>query len=225
MFYNNLVKSTEKEKKSLYDTQIIKDAISGNVTIGEYIYFLSQAYHHVKYTAKLMMYMGSLLSISNKNFLKASREYINEEYGHEEWILNDISNSSYDKEKVKNSVPNIHTKLIISYAYDLISRKNPLCFFGMVYVLEGTSIELADKAANAIKKSLNLNNNSFSYLVSHGSLDKDHVLFFENLMNEIKLESDQCDIIESAKDFFYLYKNILHSVKNPHLDVNNWRIL
>jgi len=51
------------------------------------------------------------------------------------------------------------------------------------------------------------------------------VLFFENLMNEIKLESDQCDIIESAKDFFYLYKNILHSVKNPHLDVNNWRII
>ena len=37
--------------------------------------------------------------------------------------------------------PNVATELMVAYAYDTIQRINPMAFFGMVYVLEGTSIQ------------------------------------------------------------------------------------
>jgi hypothetical protein len=43
---------------------------------------------------------------------------------------------------------------MVAYAYDTIARGNPLGFFGMVHVLEGTSVALALLAADAIQKPL-----------------------------------------------------------------------
>ena len=60
---------------------------------------------------------------------------------------------------------------MVSYAYDTIQRGNPVGFFGMVLVLEGTSVALATRAANSIQTSLDLPRNAFSYLLSHGDLD------------------------------------------------------
>ena len=42
------------------------------------------------------------------------------------------------------------------YAFDMVSRRNPVAFLGMVFVLEGTSINLATQAADAIRESLDL---------------------------------------------------------------------
>jgi hypothetical protein len=56
---------------------------------------------------------------------------------------------------------------------------NPLGFFGMVHVLEGTSVSLALLAADAIQKPLALPDAAFSYLRSHGTLDLEHTAHFE----------------------------------------------
>ena len=88
-------------------------------------------------------------------------------------------------------------------------------FFGMVHVLEGTSIALADNAAGTIKEKLNLPDNAFSYLRSHGALDIEHVKFFENLMNKITNRKEQDIIVGSAKRFYILYANIFRNLENP----------
>ena len=109
---------------------------------------------------------------------EAVAEYIEEELGHQEWILNDIAACGYDKEAVRNSRPSAATELMVAYAYDTIYRDNPVGFFGMVLVLEGTSVTTADRAASAIKNALDLPEKAFSYLRSHGALDQDHIKFF-----------------------------------------------
>ena len=55
----------------------------------------------------------------------------------------------------------------------------------MVFVLEGTSTQLATQGAQAIMKKLGLKKNCFSYLLSHGSLDLKHMEFFKNLKTQI----------------------------------------
>ncbi|HDZ16240.1 MAG TPA: iron-containing redox enzyme family protein, partial [Methylophaga aminisulfidivorans] len=136
------------------------------------------------------------------------------ELGHQEWILNDIEACGYDKEIVRQSQPNWHTEMMVSYAYDMVNRINPVGFFGMVHVLEGTSITTADRAADAIQAACNLPNKSFSYLRSHGALDQDHVKFFEGLMNQITNTEEQQLIINSAKRFYMLYGNVFRSLTN-----------
>ena len=80
-------------------------------------------------------------------------------------------------------------------------------------MLEGTSIQLATNAAGVLKKSLNLPDTAFSYLTSHGSLDLEHVDFFESVVNRLELEEDKQAVIHCAKVFFYLYANIFRSIE------------
>ena len=76
--------------------------------------------------------------------------------GHEEWILDDIRACGGDAEAVRHGPPGHATEVMVAYAYDTIARRNPLGFFGMVHVLEGTSVSLALLAADAIQKPLAL---------------------------------------------------------------------
>lgn len=211
-FFNVLTSSTVEERDYLLQAPIINNSIKGAITLPEYVSFLLQAYHHVKHTVPLLMLVGSRLPEEKEWLRNAVAEYIEEELGHQEWILNDIEACGYDKERARRSQPNPATELMVAYAYDTVQRVNPLGFFGMVHVLEGTSISVADNAAQAIQKKLNLPNSAFTYLTSHGSLDLEHVKFFENLMNRITESTEQNQIVHCAKMFYHLYGNIFRSL-------------
>ena len=211
-FYDELNIATQKDRELLYSAPMIQDALAGKIDIKTYVTFLSQAYHHVRHTVPLLMACGSRLSPEYEFMKKAITEYIEEEYGHEQWILNDIEHCGFDPEQVKNSAPHFTTDMMVRYAYHQIDRKNPVGFFGMVFVLEGTSTALATQAAEALKKSLGLPNKAFSYLLSHGSLDLEHVQFFEELVNQLKNKEDHQSIIQSAKDIFKLYGDIFRAI-------------
>jgi len=215
-FYDTLNQATQAPRQSLFSTPIIEKSLSGKITLDDYVAFLQQAYHHVKHTVPLLMAVGSKLQ-ENKEWLReAVAEYIEEELGHQEWILNDIAACGFDKERVRTGTPHHSTEIMVAYAYDMINRINPIGFFGMVQVLEGTSVNMAEKAADKIRSTLSLPKNAFSYLYSHGSLDQNHLNFFENLMNRIEDSQEQALIIHSATRFYQLYGDIFRSLNNDH---------
>jgi len=141
-------------------------------------------------------------------------EYIEEEQGHDEWILNDIRACGGDWEAVRHGRPNFATEVMIAYAYDSVYRGNPVGLFGMVLVLEGTSVNLATRAAEALGASLKLPREAFSYLFSHGSLDQDHIEFFRNLMNRLTEREDKEAVIHCARVVYRLYGDMFRSL--PH---------
>jgi pyrroloquinoline quinone (PQQ) biosynthesis protein C len=211
-FFDELQQQTEQARAGLFTAPIINKALDGTITREEYLAFLAQAYHHVKHTVPLLMAVGGRLPEEKEWLRTAVAEYIEEELGHQEWILNDIEAAGGDKEAVRNSQPNYATELMVAYAYDMVQRINPVGFFGMVHVLEGTSITTADRAAESIQKALGLPSKAFSYLRSHGALDLEHVKFFEGLMNKIDNADEQQLIIHSAKMFFKLYGDVFRSL-------------
>ncbi len=211
-FYDQLQLETEKERQYLLSSPIISACMQGDIDQQDYVAFLTQAYHHVRHTVPLLMATGARLPADKEWLRDAVAEYIEEELGHQEWILNDIQACGVDKEEVRYSQPAIATELMIAYAYDVINRVNPIGFFGMVHVLEGTSITTADRAAEAIRNSLKLPGNAFTYLRSHGALDVKHVAFFKDLMSKITDPSEQALIVHSAKVFYQLYANIFRSL-------------
>ncbi len=218
-FFEKLIKETEEERNYLYSSPQVIDGLNGDISLETYKAYLQEAYHHVKHTVPLMMTAGSKLPAHKEYIREALAEYIEEELGHQEWILNDIGNTGGDKEKARNSAPNMATDMMVAYAYDYVSRVNPVGFFGMVFVLEGTSTQLATNAAEKIKENLGLKNNSFSYLLSHGSLDLEHMKFFEELMGNINEPDDQEAIINMAKRMFILFANVFRSIPHKNLEV------
>ena len=216
-FYDTLLKETEQERNALFSLPIIQAAAKGEVSLEAYIAFLTEAYHHVKHTTPLLMYCGAHLPERYEWLRDAVAEYIEEELGHQEWILNDINACGADAEKVRSGQPKQATEFMVAYAYDMIHRVNPIGFFGMVLVLEGTSVALATQAGAAIKKSLGLGDQAFSYLTSHGSLDVSHTDFYEKIVNKIESQHEQALLIHSAKNFYCLYGNIFRDLGNRYL--------
>jgi len=215
-FFNKLQNETSAAQQHLLAAPIFSRCFAGDICLDDYVAFLQQAYHHVKHTTPLLMNVGAKLTEEKEWLREAVAEYIEEELGHQEWILNDIAQCGFNKEQVRKSRPLLATDIMVSYAYDAINRKSPLCFFGMVYVLEGTSIALADNAAKSISDELKLPPRAFSYLTSHGSLDIEHVQFFESLMNKITDKKEQQIIIDSANTFYYLYGDIFRALSINH---------
>lgn len=221
-FYETLLKETEKERNALMALPLIQQGAAGNISLQTYIGFLTQAYHHVKHTTPLLMACGSRLPGSYEWLRTAIGEYIEEEMGHQEWVLNDIEACGADKEAVRasktlNSSASLATEVMVAYAYDMIQRVNPIGFFGMVLVLEGTSTAVATQAGETMMHSLNLPKKAFSYLLSHGSLDISHVSFYESLVNQISNADDQACLIHSAKIFYKLYGDIFRTIEAQYM--------
>ena len=211
-FFDQLKHSTEPERQALFALPIIQDALQGKVVTAQYIAFLSQAYHHVRHTVPLMMACGSRLGSQYEWLREAIAEYIEEELGHQEWILSDIAACGGDAEAVRRSQPHASTELMVAYAYHQIDRGNPVGFFGMVHVLEGTSTALATHAADTIRASLSLPPEAFSYLSSHGSLDLEHVAFFERLVNRLDNDADRQAVIHVARMMYGLYGGVFSAL-------------
>ena len=211
-FFDRLQADTQTERAQLMASPLIAQALAGQLTCETYVAFLCQAYHHVRHTVPLLMAAGSRISGEQEWLRDALAEYVEEELGHQEWILNDIEACGFSREAAGASLPNRETELMVAYAYHVIDRVNPVGFFGMVHVLEGTSISVADKAADCIQDSTGLSGTAFSYLRSHGALDIEHVAFFEKLMNRIDNADDQRQIIHCARIFYRLYADVYASV-------------
>jgi len=211
-FMERLQNETREEQDFLLSSPIIHRCMKGYITLYDYVAFLSQAYHHVKHTTPLLMAVGARLPQDREWLREAVAEYIQEELGHQEWILNDIAACGFDKEDVRHARPSAATELMVAYSYDTVQRVNPMGFFGLVHVLEGTSVTIADAAASAVKNTLDLPEEAFTYLRSHGALDQEHVKFFESLMVKITDRDEQDQIIHSAKMFYQLYANILRAL-------------
>ena len=210
-FYEELADATSAERAYLLSSPIIANCLRGEVSRESYLAFLGQAFHHVRHTTPLLMALGGRLPERLAWLRRPVAEYIDEEIGHEEWILNDIAAAGGDADAVRKSRPGLPAEVMVAYAYDLVNRGNPAAFFGMVFVLEGTSVAMALNAADCIQQSLGLPGTAFSYLRSHGTLDQEHTRHLAELVEKMTPE-DQADVVHAAKVFFRLYAEIFRAL-------------
>ena len=90
-FYDKLVAATEAARTDFLSIPFLQEGVAGRLTLDQYIAFLTQAYHHVKHTLPLLMACGARLPERMEWLRTAVAEYIEEETGHQEWILSDIT--------------------------------------------------------------------------------------------------------------------------------------
>jgi pyrroloquinoline quinone (PQQ) biosynthesis protein C len=215
-FHARLIADTTEARNAFLSTPIIQGVLQrGEVSRSSYIAFLTEAYHHVRHTVPLLTACRAALPAHQAWLHEPLSEYIEEEAGHDEWILDDIAACGADAEAVRHGRPAAATELMVAYAYDTIARGNPLGFFGMVHVLEGSSVALALNAADAIQKPLGLPDSAFSYLRSHGTLDQEHTAHFALLMDAINDPADQEAIVHAARMFYRLYGDVFRELPLP----------
>jgi pyrroloquinoline quinone (PQQ) biosynthesis protein C len=210
-FFDELQSRTAAERSELLSVPAIADCLAGRVTRSRYIAFLREAYHHVKHTVPLLMACGSHLGDERATLRDAITEYIAEETGHDAWILDDLRACGDEPEAARRAQPAPATELMVAYVYDYIARVNPAGFLGMVHVLEGTSNAIATRAADVIARALKLPAAAFTYLTSHGALDREHVRFFERTVNGLE-PGDRDHVVHVARRVYRLYGDIFREL-------------
>ncbi|HEY5760686.1 MAG TPA: iron-containing redox enzyme family protein [Steroidobacter sp.] len=211
-FHEQLASRTANDRESLTSAPIIRRALAGQISRDEYIAFLTQAFHHVRHTVPLMMAVGARLPDRLGWLRKEIIHYTEEEEGHEQWILNDIEAAGGDATVASGSLPSTATDAMVAYAYDTAMRRNPVGFFGMVFVLEGASVALACNAADRIQATLQLPKRAMTYLRSHGELDQQHVHDLYGILNRLELDEDRDAVERCARVMFRLYGNIFREL-------------
>jgi heme oxygenase len=210
-FFEDLVRQTAVERKALVSVPQLQAGLAGDISTDAYIDYLTQAYHHVRHTVPLLRLARH--RVAGRPVLEAALgEYIAEETGHEHWVLADIKAAGGDAAAAAASTPGAATTAMVECAFQRVGHGNPLSMFGMVYVLEGTSVAMATQGAAAIQSRLGLPDAAFTYLTSHGALDQHHLRFFERLMNTIDDPEDQREIVRMARDMFRLFADLFRSI-------------
>jgi hypothetical protein len=96
-FFETLQQSTSADRELLLKSKLVEIALAGQASTELYVAFLQQAYHHVRHTTPLLMAAGSRIPAHKEWMRDALAEYIEEELGHQEWVLNDIAACGYDR--------------------------------------------------------------------------------------------------------------------------------
>jgi len=210
-FYEHLVAETADSRDAFLAIPLVRSTLRNGAPRSLYLDFLAEAYHHVKHTFPLLASAAS--RTSDERYQDALVEYMEEERGHEKWILNDIHALGGDPDAVRHGQGGPACRIMVGYAYYATEHISPYAFLGSVHVLEGMSVLLADQLADAMKASLGLESDAgFSYLRTHGSLDSEHVAFFRKLVDGFDDRKTQCIIVDNAAIFYRLYGSIFRDL-------------
>lgn len=218
--HEELTALTRGERARLVGSAIVERALSGTLPREQYLAFLEQAYHHVRHTVPLMMAVGARLEPQYDWLRREIFHYLEEEDGHDQWILNDIAAAGGDADAARRAAPAPATDAMVAYAYDVAMRRNPVGFFGMVFVLEGTSVALASRAADQIQASLELPARAVTYLRSHGELDQQHVQHLAGIFERLTAPADHAAVKRCALVIYRLYGDMFHDLSSaPDISV------
>lgn len=205
-FYDQLVAETRAEREAFCSIPLIRRAVSSGVDRGLYLRFLESAYHHVRHTCPLLGLALSRCGGADERYRAGLLDYLQEEAGHEGWILDDIEALGGDSGQVAAGTGSFAVRVMVGHAYFSIEHVSPYAFLGMAHVLEGMSVALAGAAAEAIGRTLGADRTAgFSYLTSHGDLDRSHTGIYARLLDQIDTADRRLIVVAAARDFYRLY--------------------
>jgi pyrroloquinoline quinone (PQQ) biosynthesis protein C len=214
-FFDVLTAQTEATRTAFFSTPMLLEAAQNGVERGLYINYLTEAYHHVRHTCPLLAAALGRCGQGDEMLREALIEYIDDEKGHERWILNDIEaiGGANARSAACSHEGSLAVRAMVGYVYYAIDRISPYAMLGMVFVLEGTSVDIASIAAGSIAKRLDIPpTKGFSYLTSHGAVDQDHIRFYRDLVNKIDCPEKQAIIIDTANMVYRLWGQMFNDL-------------
>lgn len=215
--YDRLFQETADARNGFFAIPLVRQALATGGSRELYIDFLTQAYHHVRHTYPLLALASAMTR--DERFQGGLVEYMNEERGHEKWILDDIRAMGGNADAVVSGKPGVPVQAMVAYCYYAIQWISPYAILGMVHVLEGLSVQVAHQLAGAVQKSLKADTDAgFSYLSSHGGLDVEHVELFKSLINGFDDRQIQDQVIDATRVVYRLYGAIFEDMGVRHAE-------
>ncbi|MGH8689207.1 MAG: iron-containing redox enzyme family protein [Burkholderiales bacterium] len=183
--------------------------IHHGLKLEEYRAFLHDLYHIVWHFCPVMAEAASRCTDEFRDVRYGLYERIEEERGHEAWVLEDIGAMGGDVSSA-SAAPSAPVQAMIAYNYFAAERVHPCSVLGMLYVLEVVSSVYGGRVSDAIagKIGREVSAGGFRFLSSHASMDLDHMASLNRLLKTIADPAAQTSILRSTQVNFHQFGQI-----------------
>jgi pyrroloquinoline quinone (PQQ) biosynthesis protein C len=152
---------------------------SGTVSAERYQQFLNDLYHVVWHFCPTMAAGASRCTDEYSAVRYALYEHIEDEKGHELWVLDDCRDIGGEAfaGQVSKGLPRPEIQAMNAFNYHAAERQHGATAFAMVFALEMISQRLGGQVSKGIAKALKLEEGKGTkFLSSHGPLDEGHLV-------------------------------------------------
>lgn len=178
-----------------------------------YARFLKESYYHVRAAARVYALAGSRVGEDNEPVREWLLKHAVEEYGHHDWVLEDLRALGHDPSDLGITKPSVPSDALVAWMYYIAGVHNPVAVLADSYVIEGLSQLFASQLADAMKEMLSVSDQAVTYLARHGVADQGHMDDLRDLINtNVTKEQDYLDMVQCAKVEFELYGQILRVI-------------
>jgi pyrroloquinoline quinone (PQQ) biosynthesis protein C len=181
--------------------------INHGLTLAEYRGFLHDLYHIVWHFCPVMAAAAARCDDRFRDVRYDLYERIEEEKGHDSWVLEDIEALRGDVQAVRETPPSPPAQAMIAFNYYASDRVHPCSVLGMLYMLEVVSSVYGGRVSDSIARALGrkVENGGFKFLSSHATMDLDHMAKLNRLVKTIDDAGAQNAIVNATRVNFHQF--------------------
>jgi pyrroloquinoline quinone (PQQ) biosynthesis protein C len=206
-FFITLIEMTDANRRDLEAVPKVHSMIHHGLTLREYRAFLHDLYHIVWNFCPVMAAAAAHCDDHFREVRYELYERIQEEKGHETWVLEDIEAIGGDVSSVKAGAPSAPVQAMIAFNYHGAERVHPCSVLGMLYMLEVVSSVYAGRVSDSIAHAIgrDVAAGGFKFLSSHATMDVDHLAKLNVLVKKVLEPAAQQSIINSTRVNFFQF--------------------
>jgi pyrroloquinoline quinone (PQQ) biosynthesis protein C len=211
-FFITLVEMTDASRRDLETIPKMHTMIHHGLTLAEYRAFLHDLYYVVWHFCPIMAAAAARCDDRFRNVRYELYERIEEEKGHETWVLEDIEAVGGDVAAVTANPPSAPVQAMAAFNYYAAERVHPCSVLGMLYMLEVVSSVYAGRVSDSIAQAIgrDVESGGFKFLSSHSSMDMDHVAKLNVLLKTVSDPAAQASIVNSTRVNFYQFGRMFY---------------
>lgn len=206
-FFITLVELTDASRRDLETIPKVHSMVHHGLTLEEYRAFLHDLYHIVWHFCPIMAAAAARCDDGFRDVRLELYERIQEEQGHEAWVLEDIEALGGDVRAARADAPSPPAQAMIAFNYYAADRVHPCSVLGMLYMLEVISSVYGGRVSDSIARSLgrDVAQGGFRFLSSHATMDVEHMAALNRLVKTIGDASAQKAIVNATKVNFHQF--------------------
>jgi pyrroloquinoline quinone (PQQ) biosynthesis protein C len=212
-FFLDLVTRTDEARRAFENHPALMEAVADGMSLQRYRRLLLELYHVVWHFNPVCAAAASRIPDTHRGVRYFLYEHMQEEKGHEEWVLNDLLAVGVAREASLAHQPEPHTLALVGYNHWAADRRHPCSVLGMLYALEVIASVYGGPFASALKERLLLEDDrGVSFINSHATLDAEHMAQLREILNLLDDDASRDAVVESALVNFHHFTRILEAV-------------
>lgn len=212
-FFADLVTRTDEARRTFETNSKVLDIVANGLSLERYRKLLLELYHVVWHFNPVCAAAASRVGDEHRQVRYFLYEHMQEEKGHEEWVVNDLDVIGVMREQVLAYKPSDYMLALNGYNYWAADRLHPCSVLGMLYALEVVASVYGGQMTTAIQESLLLEGErGISFISSHATLDKEHMADLREVMNHVNDEAAREAVIDTTIFNFHQFGRVLEAV-------------